>query len=131
MSKSIDWGFPLLMLACAVLGFVLATAVVKKDYAARLERQRIDSQVDKAKAHMTTILQLNDCYTNEAFYTLDREIFEIKKKLETAANNTSNGDYASRALKTIHDYYLRFGMHAECEECVPRSPTPELSCTEV
>ena len=83
MSKSIDWGFPLLMLACAVLGFVLATAVVKKDYASRLERQRIDSQVDKAKAHMTTILQLNDCYTNEAFYTLDREIFEIKKKLET------------------------------------------------
>ena len=85
MSKSIDWGIPLLMLACTVLGFVLATAVVKKDYASRLARQRIDSQVDKAKAHMTTILQFNDCYTNEAFYTLDREIFEIKKKLETAA----------------------------------------------
>ena len=131
MSKNIDWGIPLLMLSCTVLGFVLATAVVKKDYVSRLEHQRIDFQVEKAKAHMTTILQLNDCHTNEAFYALDREIFEIKKKLETAGNSAANGDYASRALKTILDYYLRFGMHAECEDCVPRSPTPKLLCTEI
>lgn len=129
MSKNIDWGLPLLMLGCAVLGFVLATAVVKKEYALRMAQQRIDYQLGKAKAHMTTVLQLNECHINEAFYSLDREIFEIKKNLDSARLSTTGSDYATPAINTILDYYSRFNMLNKCEDCVPRSPMPEILCT--
>ena len=129
MPKSIDSGLPLLMLGCAVLGFVLATAVVKKEYALRMEQQRIDYQLEKAKAHMTTVLQLNECHINEAFYSLDREIFEIKKNLESARLSAPENDYATPAINTIVDYYSRFTMLNTCDECVPSSPLPKILCT--
>ena len=128
MNKVFNYGIPALMLGSAVLGFVLATAVAKKDYALKHEQLRIDHQIEKAKAHMTTILQFNDCYINEAFYTLDREIFEIKKTLLPPQGGDAISAYAARARKTIDDYYLRFGLLKACEDCVPRSPTPNISC---
>ena len=131
MSKRVDWGLPLLMLGSVVLGFVLATAVVKKEYAVRMEHQRIDYQLGKAKAHMTTVLQLNECHINEAFYSLDREIFEIKKNLESARLSATENDYATPAINTIVDYYTRFNMLDDCEDCVPRSPMPQILCTRV
>ena len=129
MSKSIDWGLPLLMLGFALLGFVLATVVVKQDYAERMKRQQIESDINTAKAHMTTILQLNDCYINEAFYTLDDEIFDVKKSLENIAGSAETRDLAERAKKVITDYYARFDLSATCEDCVPRSPMPVFHCT--
>lgn len=122
-------GIALLMLGFTVLGSVLATAVTKQIYEQRLDQQSVRYELAMVKKHMTTILQLNDCYINEAFYTLDRDIFEAKKFFErndlppalTSAYQTANA--------TILDYYARFDMQSECEDCVPRSPMPSFKCT--
>ena len=127
MSKS-DWGIPLLMLGCGVLGYVLATAHAQQRLSNRLNQSVIEAEITKAKSHMTTILQLNDCHINEAFYALDRQIFEAKKHILSLSQSATNGSIDLNSIGVIEDYYERFGMSATCDDCVPRSPLPILRC---
>lgn len=124
-----DWSMPMLMLGFAVLGFVLATAISKRDYETRLHEQQAKYELSIVKKHMITMLQLNDCYINEAFYTLDREIFETKKRFQQENLPESLRLAYHSANKYILDYYERFNMRSTCEDCVPRSPMPTFSCT--
>jgi len=124
-----DWSIPTLMLGFAVLGFILSTAYTKRHYEKQLHEQQAAYELTMVKRHMTTMLQLNDCYINEAFYTLDREIFETKKRFERKEVPRSLGKPYARANKFILDYYERFDMHSTCDECVPRSPMPTFKCT--
>ena len=123
-----DWAMPMLMLGFVVLGFVLATANTRRDYERQLHEQQAKYELEMVKRHMTTMLQLNDCYLNEAFYTLDREIFETKKRFEGKNLPSSRRDAYQQANKYILDYYERFGMHSTCDDCVPRSPMPTFKC---
>ena len=127
MTKS-DWGIPLLMLGCGVLGYVLATAQAQQRLSTRLNQSIIEAEITKAKSHMTTILQLNDCHINEAFYALDRQIFEAKKHIQSLSQSATKGANDVNSIGVIEDYYERFGMFAACDDCVPRSPLPILRC---
>ncbi|MEM7466205.1 MAG: hypothetical protein AAF387_04905 [Pseudomonadota bacterium] len=122
---------PAFMFGSAILGYLLATAVSAHQYAERLAQHEIAADLVKTKSHMTTILQLNDCFINEAFYTLDREIFTSKKRLETMAQSPALKADIEKAQKVLNDYYERFGLHSTCEDCVPRSPMPVFDCTNV
>lgn len=127
MSATKDWS--MLMLGFVLLGFLLATVTIKRDYEARLNEQRAKYELAIVKKHMTTILQLNDCFINEAFYTLDREIFESKKRFEQSALPESLRAPYKSARRYILDYYERFNMQSSCDDCVPRSPMPVFQCT--
>ncbi|MGR8948993.1 MAG: hypothetical protein ACU84Q_13180 [Gammaproteobacteria bacterium] len=130
MNKT-DWGLPLLMLGCGVLGYILATATGQQRLAEQLARQKIDAEITKAKSHMTTILQLNDCYINEAFYSLDREIFVAKQHIDEVAQTLNNDSNSTGSAEVIREYYARFGLSSPCEDCVPRSPMPRIQCTTI
>ena len=128
MRWKIDWGLPLLMFGCGVLGYVLATAQAQQRLSERLDQQTIAAEITKAKSHMTTILQLKDCHVNEAFYALDRQIFEAKKHIETLLQASTDAAQRKKNIGVIEEYYQRFGMSSACDDCVPRSPLPILRC---
>ena len=128
MSSLREWGFVPLMFGAAVLGAVIATAVMRQHEQVELHKQRAHYELDAAKKHMTTIIQLQDCYLNEAFYSLDREIFLTKQQFERTDIPQSLQEEYRTALKWITSYYRRFGLTAECDDCVPRSAVPQFGC---